>query len=41
VTYKPEFGFDRIYYGTFIELVTTFHKSVFLTGHSRLLTTLP
>jgi hypothetical protein len=40
VTYETEFGFDDRIYWTFIQLVTTFHKSLSSTGHSRLLTTL-
>jgi hypothetical protein len=40
VTFKTGIGFDVQIYWTFIQLVTTFHKSLSLTGHSRLLTTL-
>jgi hypothetical protein len=40
VTYKTCFGFDDRIYWTFIQLDTTFRKSLSSTGHSRLLTAL-
>jgi hypothetical protein len=40
VTNKTDFGFHDRIYGTFIKLVTTFHKSLSSTGHTRLLSTL-
>jgi hypothetical protein len=40
LTYKTGLGFAARIYLTFIQLVTTFHKSLSSTGHSRLLTTL-
>jgi hypothetical protein len=40
MTYKMGFGFDDQIYGTFVQPLTTFHKSLSSTGHSRLLTTL-
>jgi hypothetical protein len=40
VTYKTGFEFDDRIYWTCTQLVTTFHKSLSSTGHSRLLTTL-
>jgi hypothetical protein len=40
LTYKTGLGFAGRIYLTFIQLVTTFHKSLSSTGHSRLLTTL-
>jgi hypothetical protein len=41
VTYKAGFVFYDQIYCTFLQLVTTFHKSLSSTGHSRLLTTRP
>jgi hypothetical protein len=40
VTYITSLGFDDRIYWTCTQLVTTFHKSLSSTGHSRLLTTL-
>jgi hypothetical protein len=40
MTYKTGFGLDDRIYWTFIQLVTSFHKSLSSTGQSRLLTPL-